>query len=56
MTNSDGMGKNARFDSPQALVIDAAGNVFVADTGNYTIRKITPAGREWSGRHFPVFG
>jgi NHL repeat len=40
----DGTGREARFASPQAVAADAAGNVYVSDTGNNTIRKITPAG------------
>lgn len=40
----DGSGNAARFDSPQGLAIDGSGNLYVADTGNHAIRKITPAG------------
>ena len=29
---------------PSAIFIDAAGDLYVADTDNHTIRKITPAG------------
>lgn len=41
---TDGVGTAARFNGPNGLVVDAGGNVYVADAGNYTIRKITPAG------------
>ncbi len=40
----DASGSDARFYSPQGVAIDGSGNVYVADTGNYTIRKITPGG------------
>lgn len=41
---ADGAGPLARFFYPFALITDRAGNVFVADTYNHAIRKITPAG------------
>jgi hypothetical protein len=40
----DGAGLTARFHTPTELAVDGAGNVYVADTGNHTIRKIDPAG------------
>lgn len=42
--SSDGSGAAARFNAPSQLVLDKAGNVFVLDSGNATVRKITPAG------------
>ena len=34
----------ALFFAPQALATDTSGNIYVADTNNHTIRKLTPAG------------
>lgn len=41
---ADGTGNTARFSGPQGVATDAAGNVYVADSWNHTVRKITPAG------------
>jgi sugar lactone lactonase YvrE len=40
----DGQGAEARFDRPRGITADSKGNVFVMDTNNNTIRKITPDG------------
>jgi sugar lactone lactonase YvrE len=40
----DGTGEAARFNGPNGLSVDGAGNLYVADTGNSLIRKITMAG------------
>jgi sugar lactone lactonase YvrE len=40
----DGVGAAAKFCSPGALAADRGGNVYVADTGSHTIRRITPSG------------
>jgi sugar lactone lactonase YvrE len=42
--SANGSHAAARFDHPFGIACDTAGNVYVAEEGNYTVRKITPAG------------
>ena len=42
--SADGIGRVARFREPRGIAVDAAGNVYVGDYENHTVRKITPAG------------
>ncbi len=41
---TDGVAGNASFDAPQDVAVDAAGNIYVADSNNFQIRKISAAG------------
>src|SRR5437773_825490 len=44
---ADGTNSDALFKDPQGVSVDAAGNLYVADTQNSTIRKVTPVGTNW---------
>lgn len=43
----DGTNAFAGFRYPAGVAVDAVGNVYVADTQGYTIRKISPSGTNW---------
>jgi hypothetical protein len=45
--SADGTNGAARFNSVFSLAVDAEGNLFLADTYNDTIRKVTPVGTNW---------
>jgi sugar lactone lactonase YvrE len=42
--STDGTGTNATFSGPFGMGVDSAGNVFIADTGNHRIRRISTSG------------
>jgi sugar lactone lactonase YvrE len=41
---SDGTGTAAKFNNPTGIAVDSSGNLYIADTANSTVRKITNAG------------
>lgn len=41
---SDGVGTTARFDNPKGTAVDSAGNVYLADYGTNTVRKLSASG------------
>lgn len=43
-TDGDGIGAAARFNIPSGVAVDGADNIYVADTSNNMIRRISPAG------------
>jgi len=45
--NDDGTNTDARFNQPFGLAMDPAGNLFVADTLNHTIRRMSPVESQW---------
>lgn len=46
--SAEGRGAAAHFDGPVGIACDAAGNLYLADSNNDTIRRITPC---WAGHH-----
>lgn len=42
--STDGSGMAARFNSPFGAAVDRAGNLYVGDTMNHTLRKVSPSG------------
>src|SRR3954452_14517330 len=42
--STNGFGTSATVAAPQGIAVDSSGNVYVGDSDNNMIRKITPAG------------
>jgi sugar lactone lactonase YvrE len=55
--SSDGKGAAAQFNCPIGIAVDDGGNLYVGDTGNYLVRKITPDGMvtTLAGAHRPGY-
>jgi len=45
--SANGTNSDARFNGPYGVAADSSGNVYVADAGNNTIRKLVPSGANW---------
>ncbi|MFK2823126.1 immunoglobulin-like domain-containing protein [Arcobacter sp. YIC-80] len=54
--DSDGTGTTIAFNNPSSIAIDSNDNLFVADTKNHKIRKITPDGRSSTFAGLGVIG
>ena len=46
--SNDGMGTNALFNGPVGITTDSRGNLYIADTLNNTIRKLSLSGTNWT--------
>ena len=42
--HGDGLGAEARFSAPAAIAVTPQGDLFVVDTGNHVVRRVTPQG------------
>ena len=53
----DGSASSSKFSSPNGIVMDSSGNLYIADSNNNRIRKITPAGvvSTFAGSNFGFF-
>jgi len=51
---ADGAGTAARFDQPMGVAVDSAANLYVADYGNRSLRKISPTGTVTTLLHAPA--
>lgn len=45
--SADGTNLDAQFDLPSSVKADGSGTLYVSDTFNHTIRKLTPSGTNW---------
>jgi uncharacterized protein (TIGR03437 family) len=43
-SGDEGLATAAQLNFPQGLVVDSSDNLYIADTNNYRVRKVTPAG------------
>ena len=46
--HADGIMGQARFKYPQAVTVDTEGRIFVVDSENHTVRRISADGEVWT--------
>ncbi|MDE1162192.1 MAG: Ig-like domain repeat protein [Acidobacteriaceae bacterium] len=42
--DSSSLATNSQLNTPKGVTVDAASNIYIADTGNHAVRLVTPAG------------
>ena len=42
--SNDGIAQEARFNSPHSITLDPAGNLYITENNNHTVRKLSPGG------------
>ena len=52
--NADGQGASARFNQPGPMCVDRSGVLWVIDTGNGLVRRVTENGRVFTVASIPI--
>jgi uncharacterized protein (TIGR03437 family) len=53
-SGDNGPATSAQLNYPQGVAVDSAGNVYIADSGNYRVRVLTPSGASCSASVAPL--
>ena len=55
-----GLAAAAQLNMPSGVAVDSGGNLYIADTGNYVVRRVTPGGLittiAGNGQYYPASG